>query len=87
MGTVRAAEEIAPCFNAMTDNITAAMLACGGKCVYGAFEAVEIARDTVYENFQGFVVFIAANFASVHIFSFIQSRFSRLRLSCSARKA
>jgi hypothetical protein len=62
-GAVRAAEECAAGFDAVADDSASAMAALGREHVDGAFEAIEVARDAVDENFDRFVVFVAAAFA------------------------
>src|SRR5262249_19523677 len=70
VGTMSAAEETAAGFHAVADNLAAAMFTLGRERMNRAFEAIEITRDSGHHDFQRFVVFVAADFASVHIFSF-----------------
>jgi len=53
---------------AVTDYLAAAMFAFRGQVVDGAFETDEVVRDSINDDFDGFVVFISAGFTSVHIF-------------------
>ena len=66
VGAMSAAIEAAPCFDAVPNDFASAMFALGRQCVYGAFEAVEVMRDPVYQDFNRLVVFIAATFTTVH---------------------
>ena len=68
MGAACAAIEAAASFDAMADNFASAMFAFGRQGVDGAFETVEVVRDSINDDFDGFVVFISASFTSVHIF-------------------
>lgn len=63
LGAMRAAIHHAARFNAMADNAALAMAAFRGERVNGALEAVEVMGNSIYEDFERLVVFVAANFA------------------------
>lgn len=69
MRATGAAEKLAAGFNAVTDDFAAAMFATRREQMNGAFEAIEIVRDAVDQNFQRLVVFVSADF-TFHEFPF-----------------
>src|SRR5262245_14592128 len=66
LSAVGAAKHHSSSVMAMTDNATAAMAALWRQGVNGAFEAVEIMGNAVYDNLQRFIIFVAANFAGLN---------------------
>ena len=52
--------------DAVAYDFAPAMLAFGRQSIYGALEAVKVVGDSIYNDFDGLVVFISANFTSVH---------------------
>jgi len=66
VGAMRAAIEIAGGLHAVADNLAAAMVAFRSQGMDGTFEAIKVMGDAVYDNFQGLVVFVSADFTSVH---------------------
>jgi hypothetical protein len=66
VGAMRAAEESAAGFHAMAYNLASAVFTLGRQCVNRTFEAIEVVGDTVHDDLERFVVFIAADFAFVH---------------------
>jgi len=63
---VRAAERPPIRFDAMTDDAAAAMVAFGGQRVNRTFKAVERVDLAVYQDLEGLLVFVPANFAASH---------------------
>src|SRR5215204_1465499 len=61
-----ATEHFVILFNAMPDDVNAAMRAGRRQCVDGAFKAVEGMRRAVHGDLKGFVVVVSAGFASSH---------------------
>ena len=68
MGAMGATIKVATRFNPMPNYFATAMIAFRGKGMNGAFETVEVMRDSVRDDFEGFIVIVAANFASMHGF-------------------
>src|SRR5262249_5435421 len=64
-------------FDAVADNFAAAMLAFRSQGVNGAFEAIEIVRNTCDDNLDRFVIFISANFTWAHIIPFFFAGWKR----------
>src|SRR2546426_3708272 len=69
-GAVRATEKLPARLHPMTNNSAIAVSAMRRQRVNGAFKAIKIVGDVIDHDFQQFVVFISANFASNHNFSF-----------------
>src|ERR1043166_3206467 len=67
VSTVRATKKAAAGLNPVADDLAAAMLAFRRQGVNRAFETIEIMRDSRHHNLQRLVIFISANFASIHI--------------------
>src|SRR5262245_61060219 len=63
MGAIRAAEEPAFRFDAVTDDPAAAMFTFRGERMNRAFETVKVMRLPVRPDFHELVVVVAANFA------------------------
>jgi len=66
VGAMSAAIETAARFDAVADDFAPTMLAFGRQRVYGALEAVKVMRDAIYKDFDRLIIFISANFTSVH---------------------
>lgn len=64
--TVRAAVEDAVRLGPVSNDLTAAVIAAGGKLVDGAFEAVERVRRAVPHNLKGEIVIVPADVALGH---------------------
>src|SRR5690348_10657497 len=63
---MRATEDFAVAFDAMSDDPAAAVVALGGQGVNCAFEAVERVRFARHHHFEALVVVISTNFALCH---------------------
>ena len=66
VGAVGTAEHLAAGFDAVAENAAAAVRADGGKLLDGAFEAVEGVGFSREDDFERFVVVVAAGFAGGH---------------------
>jgi hypothetical protein len=60
---MRATEKRAASLDPVADDPAPAVIALGRQHVNGAFEAIEIMRDAVHHDLDGFVIFVAATFA------------------------
>jgi hypothetical protein len=69
-GAVGATEEIAARLDAVADNAAMAMRATRRQFVNGAFKRVKIMGDAVDNYLHELVILIAADFTSIHKFSF-----------------
>jgi hypothetical protein len=67
MRAVAATIEIASRLNAVTDDFATTVLALGGQGVDRAFETIKIMRNAGDNDFQRFVVVVAADFALVNL--------------------
>jgi hypothetical protein len=63
---MRAAEDFAVAFDAMSDDPAAAVVALGRQGVNRTFEAVKRMRFTRHHHFEAFVVVISTNFTLCH---------------------
>jgi hypothetical protein len=66
VGAMGATIKVATRFNAMPNYFATAMIAFRGKGMNGAFETVEVMRNSIGDDFEGLIVIVAANFAKVH---------------------
>ena len=67
LGAIRAAEDMAVVFRAVTDDSAAAMTADRGEGVNRALERVEnVIRSVSGGHFERSIIFVAANFAFSH---------------------
>ena len=60
-----AAENRAPSFDSVPDNAALTVAALRRESVNGAFEGIEVVGDAVGDNFQWFIVFVAAHLAGL----------------------
>jgi len=66
LGAMGATEKAAARLDPVAYDLAPTMLAFRRQCMDGALKRVVIMGDTIYDNFQVFVVFISANFARCH---------------------
>ena len=57
-------------FDAVANDLAPAMLALRSESVDSALETVEVMRYARAHNFQWFIIFVAADFTSIHNHSF-----------------
>lgn len=62
VGARSAAEDLGSGLNAVADDPAIAVTAAWGQGVDRAFKAVEGVRDALRDNFEGFIVFVTADF-------------------------
>ena len=66
LGAIGAAIETPARFDAVADDLTAAMFAFRRHFMDGAFEAVEVMGNAVHHNFERLIILVTAYFAFVH---------------------
>jgi len=66
VGTMSTAIKISTRFNSMADDLAATVLALRRQHLDGAFKAIEVMRNAIYDYFQRLIIFVAANFTSAH---------------------
>ncbi len=67
VGAMGTTVDVAASLDPVADDLAAAMLTFRRQCVDRAFKTVEVTGNPVHYDFQGLVVFVTADFTSVHM--------------------